>query len=41
MTPWAVAIRGATVYVLDTGHDRVQAFRAGSGVRTSGGVRSR
>jgi len=35
MTPWAVAVRGGTVYVLDTGHDRVQAFRAGGGVRAA------
>lgn len=33
MTPWAVAMDGRTVYVLDTGHDRVQGFRAGFAAR--------
>jgi DNA-binding beta-propeller fold protein YncE len=34
MTPWAVAVRGGIVYVLDTGHDRVQAFRGGVRARS-------
>ncbi len=33
MTPWAVAMDGRMVYVVDTGHDRVQGFRAGFAAR--------